>query len=70
MKHFAQGRKQLFMEALSVLETWEQWDIIYDLCAEALNRDDEDGTPSFLGSDWRVWRAFITAATYKANDQE
>ncbi len=61
-RHFAEGRKHLFLHALTVFEARKEWSSLYDLCLQALSTNDESGSPSLLGSDWRVWKSFITAA--------
>ena len=69
MHHFAQGRKDLFVEALQLFEEWGEWDMVFRFCEEALAKDDEDGSPSLLGSDLRVWKAFITSAGKQPDDE-
>ncbi|KAB5522967.1 N-acetyltransferase B complex non catalytic subunit-domain-containing protein [Coniochaeta sp. 2T2.1] len=67
MKQFDQGKKHLFLQALDVFESQQKWDEAYDSCLKALSRKDEDGSPSYLAADWRVWKTFITAASKKPN---
>lgn len=70
LKQFHEGRKHLFLEALDAFEAWGKWDDIYDLCLQALSRRDDDGAPSFLASDWRVWKRFIEAASKRTEDEK
>ena len=67
-KQLEEGRKHLFLEALDIFEKWEKWQEIYDLCLHALTRTEDDGTPSLLASDWRVWKRFIAAASQSSDD--
>ncbi len=63
MEQLKNGRKYLFVLALTTLESQRRWDALYDLCKSALELTNEDDSPSLLASDWMVWKAFITAAT-------
>ena len=67
MKQFQQGKKHLFLQALEVFESQQKWDEAYDSCLQALSRKDEDGSPSYLAADWRVWKTFVAAASKKPN---
>lgn len=69
LKQFDEGRKHLFLEALDAFEAWGKWDDIYNFCLRGLSRTDDDGAPSFLASDWRVWTRFIEAASKSSDDQ-
>jgi N-terminal acetyltransferase B complex non-catalytic subunit len=69
MKQFEQGRKYLFHEALDVFESQQKWDEIFGFCRQALSRQDEDGLPSYLAADWRVWKTFIAAASKKTQSR-
>lgn len=64
-KQFDQGRKHLLTESLKALEEAGDWDNIYDLCHHALSRKDEEGRPSFLAFDMRIWKLFVKAASDK-----
>lgn len=66
-KQLEQGRKHLLGESLRVFEEAADWDNVYQLCEYALSRDDENGRPSFLAFDMRIWRSFINAATMKSD---
>lgn len=68
-KQFDQGKKHLFLLALDVFESQDKWDEAYDACRQALSRSDEDGSPSYLAADWRVWKTFIAAASKKPNSR-
>lgn len=69
-KQFDEGRKHLLLEALGVFESRGQWEAAFDFCLHALQRKEEDGSPSFLAADWVVWRLFITAAGRLPNQDE
>jgi N-terminal acetyltransferase B complex non-catalytic subunit len=69
MKQFEQGKKQLFLEALDVFESLEKWDEIYDFCRQGLSLLEDEGVPSYLAADWRVWKRFIAAASKKSDDE-
>lgn len=69
MKQFDLGKKHLFLQALDVFESQHKWEEAYDCCCRALSRKDEDGLPSYLAADWRVWKAFIAAASKKPDPQ-
>lgn len=70
LKQFREGRKHLFLEALDAFEAWGEWDDIYEFCLEALRWKDDDGAPSFLASDWRVWKRFIESASKRSDDEK
>lgn len=61
------GHKLLFWEALDILETWGSWDLIFELCQQALNLGIDRSTPSFFVCDWKVWKMYIDAATKSAD---
>jgi hypothetical protein len=58
-----EGRKLLFCEGLSALETWGEWDLIYSLCREALTLGLEGATSPFFVCDLQIWRKFASAAS-------
>ena len=62
IKNLEEGKKHLFLEALDVFESRQQWDMVYDLCLQALQPTGPDGSPSLSASNWGVWRKFIAAA--------
>ncbi|KAF3762774.1 hypothetical protein M406DRAFT_264927 [Cryphonectria parasitica EP155] len=66
-KQFDQGRKHLLIETLNSFEEAEDWDNVYDLCRYALSRQNEDGNPSFLAFDMRIWKLFVKAASMKSD---
>ena len=70
MKHFEEGRKHLFLEALDVFAAANDWDAIFSLCLGALGKTNEDGSLDLLGSDLAVWRRFIHAATRQLNEEK
>jgi len=67
MKQFDQGKKHLLLQALDVFESQGKWDEAYDSCRQALSHTDGDGLPSYLASDWRVWKTFIAASSKMSN---
>ena|ERR1700753_2878989 len=69
MRHFNEGRKDVFVDALKLFKEWEEWDALFDLADKALSVKDENGAPSLLGSDSRVWKAFIAAAARQDDDE-
>ncbi|KAL8335938.1 hypothetical protein RB598_009901 [Gaeumannomyces tritici] len=70
LKQFDQGRKHLLLEALRVFESRGQWEAVFEFCLHALQRKENDGSPSFLAADWVVWRLFIAAAARVPNQDE
>ncbi|KUI67022.1 N-terminal acetyltransferase B complex subunit MDM20 [Cytospora mali] len=67
LEQYKQGRKHLLRESLEAFEKVEDWDNIYSLCLQALSKEDEDGKPSFLAFDMRMWKLFVKAASLKAD---
>lgn len=65
LRQFDQGRKYLLTQSLRAFEEAGDWDNVYKLCEYALSRQDENGKPSFLAFDMRIWKLFIKAATMK-----
>lgn len=63
------GRKVLFWESLDVLESWGEWDRIFDLCKGALNMGLEGATTEFYVCDLRIWKKLATAASKVANEE-
>jgi hypothetical protein len=63
------GHKLLFCEALTSLETWGEWDLIYNLCREALSLGIDGTTTPFFVCDLQIWRKFAAAAS-KATDSD
>ncbi|KAK1830396.1 N-alpha-acetyltransferase 25, NatB auxiliary subunit [Podospora conica] len=63
------GHKLLFWESLKSLETWGEWDLIYDLCRRALRMGVDGVTTPFFVCDWLVWKRFITAAGKSATPE-
>lgn len=70
LKQFDEGRKHLLLEAVGVLEKRGQWEAVFEFCLHALEKKEEDGSPSFLAADWSVWRRFIKAAGKLPNQEE
>lgn len=62
-----EGRKLLFGEALNTLGAWGEWDLIYNLCREALALGLEGGTSPFFICDLQTWRKFVSAASKVAD---
>ncbi|KAK0610996.1 N-acetyltransferase B complex non catalytic subunit-domain-containing protein [Immersiella caudata] len=63
------GHKLLFWECLDALEPWGEWDLIFDLCRQALRLGVKGVTAPFFVCDLQVWKRFIAAAS-KAADPE
>lgn len=63
------GQKLLFWESLKALETWGEWDLIYDLCRKALRMGVEGVTTPFFVCDSLVWKHFVTAASKSATPE-
>ncbi|KAK1753348.1 N-acetyltransferase B complex non catalytic subunit-domain-containing protein [Echria macrotheca] len=63
------GHKLLFWDSLGVLETWGEWDLIFDLSRQALRLGLEGVTPHFFVCDWKVWKTFIAAASKSAKPE-
>ena len=59
----------MFLLALDALQSWEESDLIFNICREALSWRDEGESPSFLACDSNVWKKFIAAAS-QSLDQE
>ena len=64
-----EGRKLLLCEGLTAVETWGEWDLIYNLCREALTLGLEGGTPPFFVCDLQIWKKFASAAS-KVSDSD
>jgi hypothetical protein len=64
-----EGRKLLLCEGLSALETWGEWDLIYNLCREALTLGLDGETSPFFVCDLQTWRKFASAAS-KVSDSD
>lgn len=67
LAQFKQGRKHLVRESLEALEKAEDWDNVYSLCRQVLSKEDEDGKPSFLAFDMRIWKLFVKSAGLKSD---
>ncbi len=66
---FTTGSTYPLSQALSVFESLERWDAIYDLCRRVLSVDDKGDSPLLLRFDYRVWD-FLVAAAKKRLDHE
>ena len=62
LEQFRQGRKHLLQQSLQTLEEAGDWEIVYRTCRQALSREDENGKPSFLAFDMRIWKLFVKTA--------
>ncbi|KAK4213132.1 N-acetyltransferase B complex non catalytic subunit-domain-containing protein [Rhypophila decipiens] len=62
-------RKVLFWESLDVLESWGEWDRIFDLCKQALSLGLDGETPEFYVCDLRIWKKLVAAASKVANEE-
>ncbi|KAK7733658.1 hypothetical protein SLS53_008124 [Cytospora paraplurivora] len=67
LSQFTQGRKHLVRESLEALEKAEDWNNVYSLCHQVLSKEDEDGKPSFLAFDMRIWKLFVKSAGLKSD---
>ncbi|KAK4445090.1 N-acetyltransferase B complex non catalytic subunit-domain-containing protein [Podospora aff. communis PSN243] len=61
------GHKLLFWECLDALEPWGEWDLIFDLCRQALRLGLNGATAPFFVCDLQVWKRFIAAASKAAD---
>ena len=59
---FSQGRKYLFLEALSMFQKAGDQASVFRLCEQALGEKNRDGSVFMLGSDLSVWKQYIAAA--------
>jgi hypothetical protein len=64
-----EGRKLLFCESLNALEGWAEWDLIYNLCREALAFGLEGAISPFLVCDLQIWKKFALAASKTADSE-
>ncbi|KAK4100431.1 hypothetical protein N658DRAFT_507941 [Parathielavia hyrcaniae] len=62
-----EGRKLLLCEGLDALETWAEWELIYNLCREALTLGLEGATSPFFVCNLQIWRKFASAASKVAD---
>jgi N-terminal acetyltransferase B complex non-catalytic subunit len=63
------GHKLLFWECLDALEPWAEWDLIFDLCRQALRLGLNGATAPFFVCDLQVWKRFIAAASRAADPE-
>ncbi|RKL19784.1 hypothetical protein BFJ68_g3265 [Fusarium oxysporum] len=59
---FRKGRKELMLRTISRYQQEQQFEAIFELCKDCLSIEDENGQPSLMAADWKVWRQFIEAA--------
>ncbi|KAH7238049.1 N-acetyltransferase B complex non catalytic subunit-domain-containing protein [Fusarium tricinctum] len=59
---FQKGRKELLLRTITRHQQEQDFEAIFQLCKDCLSVDDENGQPSLLAADWKVWRHFIDAA--------
>lgn len=67
LEQFKQGRKHLLQQSLQTLEEAGDWETIYSTCRQALSKEDENGKPSFLAFDMRIWKLFVKSASMKGD---
>lgn len=67
LEQFKQGRKHLLQQSLETLEEAGDWETVYSTCRQALSKDDENGKPSFLAFDMRIWKLFVKSAGMKGD---
>ncbi|KAG9504965.1 hypothetical protein J7337_004947 [Fusarium musae] len=60
---FRKGRKELMLRTISHYQQEQQFEAIFDLCRDCLSIEGENGQPSLMAVDWKVWQHFIEAAT-------
>ncbi|KAF5589387.1 hypothetical protein FPCIR_6833 [Fusarium pseudocircinatum] len=60
---FRKGRKELMLRTISRYQQEQQFEAIFELCRDCLSIEGENGQPSLMAVDWKVWRHFIEAAT-------
>ncbi|KAF5020067.1 hypothetical protein F66182_7909 [Fusarium sp. NRRL 66182] len=59
---FRQGKKELLLRSIARHQQDQDFGAIFELCKECLSIEEEDGQPSLLAADWKVWQHFIDAA--------
>ncbi|KAF5536013.1 hypothetical protein FNAPI_11898 [Fusarium napiforme] len=59
---FRKGRKELMLRTISRYQQEQQFGAIFELCRDCLSIEGENGQPSLMAVDWKVWRHFIEAA--------
>ncbi|KAF5711849.1 hypothetical protein FMUND_8795 [Fusarium mundagurra] len=64
---FRKGRKELMLRTISRYQQEQQFEAIFELCKDCLSIEDENGQPSLMAADWKVWRQFIEAAAEVKN---
>ncbi|KAK7717969.1 hypothetical protein SLS63_010620 [Diaporthe eres] len=67
LEQFKQGRKHLLLQSLESLEEAGDWETIYSTCRQALSKEDDNGKPSFLALDMRIWKLFVKSAGMKGD---
>lgn len=67
LEQFKQGRKHLLQQGLATLEEAGDWETIYSTCRKALSKEDENGKPSFLAFDMRIWKLFVKSASMQGD---
>lgn len=50
------------LRTISRYQQEQQFEAIFELCKGCLSIEDENGQPSLMAADWKVWRQFIEAA--------
>ncbi|KAF5576439.1 hypothetical protein FPANT_10922 [Fusarium pseudoanthophilum] len=60
---FRKGRKELMLRTISRYQQEQQFEAIFELCRDCLSIEGENGQPSLVAVDWKVWQHFIEAAT-------
>ncbi|KAF4457038.1 hypothetical protein F53441_953 [Fusarium austroafricanum] len=59
---FCKGRKELLLRTITRHQQEQDFEAIFQLCKDCLSVEDENGQPSLMAADWKVWRHFIDAA--------
>ncbi|RDA86297.1 hypothetical protein CP532_5686 [Ophiocordyceps camponoti-leonardi (nom. inval.)] len=64
VSQFRLGRKEPFLRAVAAYRRRSDWAAVFDLCHDCLSDADENGQPTLLACDWRVWRHVIEAVAH------
>jgi hypothetical protein len=52
----------LLLRTIARYQQDQNYEAIFQLCKDCLSIQDENGQPSLLAADWKVWKHFIDAA--------
>ncbi|KAJ4113227.1 hypothetical protein NW768_011503 [Fusarium equiseti] len=62
LAQFRKGRKELLLRTIVRYQQDQNYEAIFQLCKDCLSIEDDNGQPSLLAADWKVWKHFIDAA--------